>query len=72
MYRKLKIVCITSKQKSLTKGRIYETKFTYTKFDISKNYECINDQGVHQQYHRSNFIPLAIYRKQQISKILNL
>ena len=72
MYRKLKIVCITNRHKSLTKGRIYETRFSYSRFYYGKNYECINDQGFHQQYRKSNFIPLVIYRKQQISKILNL
>ncbi len=72
MYRKLKIVCITNRQKSLTKARIYETRFSYSRFDYGKNYECINDQGVHQQYHKSNFMLLEDYRKQQISKILNL
>ena len=72
MYRKLKIVCITNRHKSLTKGRIYETRFSYSRFDYDKNYECINDQGVHQQYHKSNFMLLEDYRKEQISKILNL
>ena len=75
MYRgRLKIVCINDKIKSLTKGKVYETIFTYSEFGEIGGlfFDCINDQGIHQQYRKSNFIPLAIYRKQQISKILNL
>ncbi len=57
MYRKLKIVCITNRQKSLTKGKVYETISTYPEFGEIGGlfFDCINDQGVHQQYHRSNF-----------------